>query len=594
MTAMTGPGDPIQAAQVHAAAGRPDQARKILESALARAPRDARLHRNLGLILAQLKDTARGVYHTQRAAELEPLNPDNFTALGEALMLAARHADAARACTQAIALDPRRPAAYDGLAQSRLFIDDADGAIAAMAQAVAAIPGEVALWRSYGGLLLRLCRHEEAIAVLRRGISINPARPEIDDQLCHTLNYAPGEGAAEIAAAHRRFGEVVAAHIRESPTAWPDPGGPGRPLRIGYLSPDFRSHSCAHFIEPILRHHDRSRVEPVCYFTGDKTDEVTARLKPLAEWRDVSAVPVRALAETIRRDRIDILFELSGHTAGHSLLGLARRAAPIQATYLGYPNTTGLATIDLRFVDALTDPAPEADALATETLTRLPGCFLCYQPPYPLQGETLPEPARPRTPGAPITFGSFNMVQKLNGPLIDLWSGALDAVPGSRLLLKCDTRLKAVRERVLGWFAARKIEPARIELAPMTKGFADHLALYHDVDVALDTFPYNGTTTTCEALWMGVPVVSLAGNVHASRVGLSLLTAAGLPELSARSPQEFIRTAADLARSTARLDELRTGLRARLLASPLCDGPGFVRGLEAACIAAWRARTARR
>lgn len=594
MTAMTGPGDPIHAAHAHAAAGRPDQARRTLESALARAPRDPRINRILGLLLAQLKDTARGVYHAQRAAELEPLNPDNSAALGDVLMLAARHADAARAFQQTIALDPRRPAAYDGLAQSRLFIDDAEGAIAAMAEAVAAIPGEVALWRNYGGLLLRLCRHEEAIAILRRGIAINPARPEIDDQLCHTLNYAPGENAPDVAAAHRRFGEVVAAHIRESPAPWPDPGPPGRPLRIGYLSPDFRSHSCAHFIEPLLRHHDRARVEPVCYFTGDKTDEVTARLKSLAEWRDVSSIPIRALAETIRRDRIDILFELSGHTAGHRLLGLARRAAPIQATYLGYPNTTGLATIDLRFVDSLTDPAPAADALATERLIRLPGCFLCYQPPYPIKGETLPDPARPRSPGAPITFGSFNMVQKLNGPLIELWSRVLEAVPGSRLLLKCDTRLKAVRERVLGWFAARAIDPARIELAPMTKGFAEHLAIYHAVDVALDTFPYNGTTTTCEALWMGVPVVSLAGNVHASRVGLSLLSAAGLVDLSARSPEEFIRAAAELALNPARLDDLRSSLRARLLASPLCDGPGFVRGLEEACRAEWLARTAQR
>lgn len=589
---MTAPGPAIalQTAEAQLAAGKAQEARRTLDAAVARAPREPALHLALATLCSRLKDHARAVYHAQRAAELEPRRVDHVAALAQALRLAGKHADAAKAFERLIAADPRRPEAYDGLAQTALFLDDAEAAVAALRRGVQAIPGEVALWRSFGGLLLRLCRHDEAVAALRRGIEVNPARPEIDDQLCHALNYAASESPDAVAAAHRRFGEVVAAHIRQPVPVWPDPGPAGRPLRIGYLSPDFRSHSCAHFIEPLLRHHDRARVRPVCYSTGDKQDEVTARLRALTEWRDVAAVPLRDLSETIRRDRIDILIELSGHTAGHRLLALARPAAPLQATYLGYPNTTGLKTIDLRLVDALTDPPPTADALATERLLRLPGCFLCYQPPYPLNNEILPEPAR--EPGRAITFGSFNMVQKINEPLAALWASVLRATPGSRLLLKCDTRLRAVRDRLLGWFAGHDVEADRIELAGMTPGFAEHLALYRRVDVALDTFPYNGTTTTCEALWMGVPVVSLAGDIHASRVGLSLLTAAGLPELAARTPDQFAAIAADLARNPARLDELRAGLRARLLASPLCDGPGFAARFEDALLEQWWARPA--
>lgn len=593
---MNGPADAIRAAQAHLSAGRADLARKALDNALTRAPRDAALHRTLGRLLAQMKDPARGAYHAQRAAELQPGLAENFTVLGQVLMIAARHADAARAYAQAIKVDPRRPDAYDGLAQSSLFIDDAPAAVAALEAAIAALPGEIGLWRTYGSLLLRLCRHDDAVAMLRRGVAANPARPEIDDLLCYALNYTAGASPAEVFAAHRRFGEVVAAHIRPAPAAWPDPGDPARPIRVGYLSPDLRSHSCAHFIEPLLRHHDRSRVEPVCFFTGDRTDEVTARLRALAEWRDIAEVSIREVAEVIRRDRIDILIELSGHTAGHRLLALSRRAAPLQASYLGYPNTTGLGAIDLRFVDAHTDPAPHADALATERLIRLPGCFLCYEPPYPIKGEPLPEPAGPRrrAEGDPITFASFNMVQKINRPLVALWCRVLAATPGSRLLLKCDTRLRAVRERLLGWFAECGMDASRIELAPMTKGFADHLAVYRGVDVALDTFPYNGTTTTCEALWMGVPVVSLAGEVHASRVGLSLLTAMGVPELAARSEDEFVRIAAAAARDEDRLNDFRATLRGRLLASPLCDGPGFARRFEDAARDAWLASVAAR
>lgn len=583
--------DALAVAQQHLAAGRPEQARKSLETALARNPKDPTLHRGLGLLLMRLKDAPRGLYHLQRAVELEPRELESALALAQGLMVAARHTDAAQAFERVLALDPRRAEAHDGLAQSRLFLDDAPGATAAYERAVAAIPGEVMLWRGYGSLLLRLCRHEDAVEVLSRGIAANPSRPEIDDLLCHALNYAASAEPARVAAAHRRFGDLVAAHIRGTPVDWAAArAGPPRALRVGYLSPDFRGHSCAHFIEPILRHHDRARLDPVCYFTGDRPDEVTARLKPLATWRDVAHVPLRELSDTIRRDRIDLLVELSGHTAGHRLLALARRAAPLQATYLGYPNTTGLREIDLRLVDERTDPSPGADELSTERLVRLPGCFLCYQPPYPLGGESLPDPARPRTPGEPVVFGSFNMVQKINGPLVELWSKALHAVPGSRLLLKCDTRLSAVRERVLGWFRAAGIGPERLELAAMTKGFAEHLALYHRVDVALDTFPYNGTTTTCEALWMGVPVISLTGRVHASRVGLSLLSTIGLEEFTAPTPEAFAATAARLAADPARLDALRTSLRGQLLASPLCDGPGFVRTFEEALLAEWARR----
>jgi len=296
--------------------------------------------------------------------------------------------------------------------------------------------------------------------------------------------------------------------------------------------------------------------------------------------------------------------ELSGHTASGPLAALRHRVAPVQATYLGYPNTTGLPTIDYRIVDATTDTAG-ADDFHTEKLIRLGGCFLCYSP-----AEFAPDPGSPPSLGAgnlnaaaasdfaswlaptttlPVTFGTFNSIRKFSPGAIRVWARVLNAVPGSRLLIKTRGMDTAIaRNTILRQFASHGIDASRLGVADMVPSKSDHLAWYQQVDIALDTFPYNGTATTCEALWMGVPVVTLEGEIHAGRVGKSLLTAAGMPELIAKDEAEYIRIAKDLAADPAKLATRRAAMRDALAASALLNARAHAAQFQTALRAMWQ------
>jgi predicted O-linked N-acetylglucosamine transferase (SPINDLY family) len=338
----------------------------------------------------------------------------------------------------------------------------------------------------------------------------------------------------------------------------------------------------AHFIEPLLRHHDRAAVEVYCYAHVPRPDAFTEKLRGLADaWRDVTGLPENEIAEQLRADGIDILIDLAGHTAVELLPVFARRPVPVQGTYLGYANTSGLTTMDFRLTDALADPPGVTDALHTETLVRLPRGFLCYAPP--------PEAAEPFVCKGPLTFASFNYLAKATPEVVGLWARILKAVPGSRLILKSRPLSDPMaKERYLKLFEAHGIRADRLDLLGWIPAKDSHLVQYNRVHVALDPFPYNGTTTTCEALWMGVPVVTLAGRVHAARVGVSILSHVGFPELIARDHDEYVKIAAGLVQNTSRLAELRRTLRDRMRASPLLDGPGFARAVEGAYRERWR------
>jgi predicted O-linked N-acetylglucosamine transferase (SPINDLY family) len=316
-------------------------------------------------------------------------------------------------------------------------------------------------------------------------------------------------------------------------------------------------------------------------------DATTERLRASADvWRDARGVPDADLAAQIELDAIDVLVDLGGHTSGNRLLSFARRPAPVQVTYCGYPGTTGLAAMDWRLTDAEADPASVGEASATERLWRLPNGFLCFRPD-PDAPEPGPLPASVR---GHVTFGSFNNLAKVNDGVLDVWAEILGAVAGARLLLK--SRALSDPEpaaRLRSHFADRGIDPARIAIAPYAATPTAHLALYQEVDIGLDPFPYNGTTTTCEALWMGVPVVSQVGRTHAGRVGASLLARVGLSELVTPSRAGYVRAAATLANNLAALAELRTALRPRVAASPLCAREIITRDIEAAFRGMWRA-----
>jgi predicted O-linked N-acetylglucosamine transferase (SPINDLY family) len=360
-------------------------------------------------------------------------------------------------------------------------------------------------------------------------------------------------------------------------------------LHIGYVSPDFRAHSVAFFFEPLLEKHSKSSFRIFCYSDVMRPDFVTRRLQPLASvWRDVRHLSDKQLAAQIQADGIDILVDLAGHTAGNRMSVFTRRPAPVQVSWLGYPNTTGLSAMDYRLTDSWADPPGETESLHTETLVRLPGGFLCYDP----HNDSVTESVS-RDENGPITFGSFNNLAKVTPEVISVWSALLTQVPDARLLLKTKPlRDEAVREHVYSLFREQGIARDRVELTGWVPGRGDHLGLYSRVDIGLDTFPYNGTTTTCEALWMGVPVITLAGHVHAGRVGVGLLSQVGLTELIARDRADYVALAGQLAGDRDRLAALHGGLRTRVSASALCDARAFAGHVEAAYRNMWRAACA--
>jgi predicted O-linked N-acetylglucosamine transferase (SPINDLY family) len=354
------------------------------------------------------------------------------------------------------------------------------------------------------------------------------------------------------------------------------PASEDRPLRIGYISPDFRRHPVAIFLEPLLRHHDHSRFTIACYANVDRPDDTTARLKPLADiWRDIAGRSDDEVAEQIRADKIDILIDLAGHTVDNRLLVLARKPAPIQATWLGYPNTTGLAAIDYRITDLWSDPIG-AEPFYAEKLVRLPDAFFVYQPPE--QDE--PVSPLPMIGNGFVTFGSFNNVTKITPGIGRLWSEILRKTPGAKLLIAGVP--PDAQARLLSFIVGPHVLADRIAF-PQTQGFEEFLGLHHRVDIALDAFPYTGHTTTCNCLWMGVPVVSLAGPTAVSRVGVSIMANLGLlDQWVAAKEEDYVRLAIGWAAEPNDLSALRMGLRDKLSRSVLTDATRFTANFEAA------------
>lgn len=483
-------------------------------------------------------------------------------------------------------------------------------------QILAVEPDNANALQLLGALAHQLERHGAAIELIERSLSINPTGKQALNNLGEALR-ATGQIERSIAAFRRAlelYPDYVKAHsnllltlhsqanldplaLRKEHEAWaaqhasgivqmthPTERDPDRPLKIGYLSPDFRRHSVAYFIEPAIEHHDRKQFPVYCYSNATRRDEVTDRLEQSASaWRDVAQLNDDGLADLIREDGIDILVDLCGHMARNRLLVLGRKPAPVQATYLGYPNGTGIAQVDFRISDTLADPAGMTDEHYVERIVRLPGCAWCYRPPEMSPAIEAADPARP------LTFASFNKFPKITPTTAKLWARILERIPSARLLIKA----KSLSDPQTCETAKRLLKTAgmpmdRVTLAGWRRGVDEHLAIYNQVDVALDPFPYHGTTTTCEALWMGVPVVTLAGNAHVSRVGASLLSAVGLDDLVTTTPDAYVDTAVLLANNVARRVELRSTLRDRLSRSPLMDAAGFTRNLEAAYRQMWR------
>ena len=436
-----------------------------------------------------------------------------------------------------------------------------------------------------GTMLAQQARIGEALAAMRPIKSLAPRSAPLQMSRLMYLNYDPELSRAELFREHCSFGSAFTGTVAPVSQHLDRDRDPGRRLRIGYLSPDFRTHSVAYFMAPVLETFDRGQFDVVAYAHVARPDAVTGRLRSLAsEWRDVTALDDAELARLICDDRIDILVELAGFTKDSRLLACTGRPAPIQISYLGYPNTTGLPQVDYRITDHVADP-DDADDLHSETLVRLPRCFLAFA--VPSHAPEIGPPPVLRT--GHVTFGSFNNLAKVNHQVVALWAEVLRAVAGSRLLLKAaGTGDPASQEHLRGAFGAAGVDPGRIDFAGYAATAPEHLAAYGEVDIALDTFPYNGTTTTCEALWMGVPVITLAGDRHAGRVGASLLGAIGFRAGIATSPDEYVLTARLLASQPELLAAARRNLRPDMARSPLCDHAGHARALEEAYRAVWQ------
>lgn len=460
-------------------------------------------------------------------------------------------------------------------------------AIACLRKAAELRPGNQHIWNNLGCSLGDQGRVPEAIDCFRKSLEINPDSHHAYSNLLLNIHYLSDAEPAEIFRLHREFEARFAARSSFRTFAAANPAEPDRPLRVGYVSSDFRRHSVAFFLEPLLDRHDAKAIEFFCYSDVPREDSVTARFRATAaaRWRDIRGMNDDTFANIVSRDQIDILVDLGGHTAGNRLRAFSRRLAPIQLNWLGYPATTGLDAMDYRITDEACDPPGTTERLHSEKLLRLEGGFLCYRP-APGGPQVAPPPS---TNQGFITFGSFNNMAKMSDRAIELWARALKAVPDSRLALKNKALSEPpARGRVIEQFSRHGIPESRILMSGAIESLEGHLDSYRAVDIALDSFPYNGTTTTFEALWMGVPVLTLAGNTHVSRVGVSLLSNVGLAEHVASSDEGFLAKAAALANDQPGLRELRARLRGQLQASPLMDEAGFARRIEACYRKIWK------
>lgn len=637
--------------------GKTDEAIGHYRQAIALDPNSAETHNNLGVALKEQGLPDQAIDHFQRALALKPDFAAACEGLGGALRELGRLDAAAEALSAATRLDPRCASAYNNLGVVLKDLGRAAEAIAAYEQAIALEPELAEAHNNLGivlkeqGRLEEAIRHlnqasalkpgyaeacnnlglvleiqgkvEEAIAAYRQAIALNPAFSRAHSNVLFALNYLPRLDAGEIFCEHLRWAKAYADPLGATIMPHANDRTPGRPLRIGYVSPDFRKHPVAYFIESVLACHDAGQFEITCYSDVSAPDEVTGRLRRLAHttphvlqhgrkrhsdplwveelthaesyvadrspfsghrWRDIYGLTDEQGSALMRQDGIDILIDLAGHTDRNRLLLFALKPAPVQASWIGYFNTSGLAAMDYFISDRYSSPE-ELPQRFTEQLIRLPHSRFCYLPPDYAPAVVDP----PAATNGYITFGCFNNLAKINADVVALWAEILSALPDSRLLLKSlALNDEGTCQRYRDLFSAHGITPDRIALSGHSP-HAEMLAQYGRVDIALDPFPFSGGLTTCEALWMGVPVVTLAGETLVSRQSASLLMNLGKTEWVAESPRQYVETALMLAADPAGLVQLRRGLRKQMAASPVCDAGAFTLELESAYRKIWQA-----
>ncbi|MEM7629207.1 MAG: tetratricopeptide repeat protein [Planctomycetota bacterium] len=581
----------IDAAQRALSAGDIARAERTLDALLTLAPDDPR-GRLLRAMCALVRgDIARAEPHAERAVALDQTSAQAWSTLGTVRLAQERHADAREAGLRATALNPRSPEAWVGLGRALRGLGEDRRAADAFRSAIAIAPRRVDAVAALADALLHDADAAGAVDLLAKACKLSPADATLASLLAMTMQYDERQTPERIEAAHKAFGSIVERAVTTGTVNIADPD-PDRPLRIGVLSADLRRHSVAFFARSFIERLGDRGMPIVCFSDAARDDPMTERLRGAASgWHDVRGESDDAVAQLIRRERIDVLIDLAGHTAGNRLPLLARRPAPLSITMIGYPATTGLTRIDARVVDSHTDPFDPPTSTG-ECLVRLDPCFLCYSPD---EADTANEAAAPG--GAidgPFTFCSFNDQKKYTPGLLRAWATILERSPGARLLVKARTfDAEARRHRFVSRLESMGAPAGSVEVLGPLADAAEHLRLYTRAHLALDTFPYHGTTTTCEAALMGVPTLTIAGKTHASRVGVSLNHALGRESLVVDSYDAYIATGVRIARSPEELATLRTGLRDRLLRGPLGDADAYAERLACVIRRLWRERVAR-
>lgn len=527
----------------------PAQAESAARQAIALAPQVADAHYNLGTLLLHAHPE-EAVVALRRTVALQPDHVDGWYQLGNLLAFNVSP-EAEAALRRAIELKPDHSDAYAAL----------------------------------GLLLFNLGRLDESVASYRRALAYEPGNIGAHNGLIFTLPFQADDPQTSLQECLRYVERHEIPLIGAGSTQkYENDLEPERRLRIGYVSPDFRAHSQSLFTVPLLAHHDHEAFEIICYSSVTRPDSVTTRLRNLADvWRDVQTLDDAALAQQIRADRVDILVDLTMHMPGSRRLVFAWQPAPVQVAWLAYPGTTGSPAMGYRFTDRWLDPSdePGRDALYTERSLRLPDAFWCYDAQAPgVAVNTLPAASN-----APLTFGCLNNPAKIGSHTLRLWSAVLTAVPQSRLFVLKPRGVSS--GEIAARYAAHGVDPSRVVFNDL-KPRRPYLEMWQHVDVGLDSFPSNGHTTSLDAFWMGVPVVTRTGQSAISRGGLSIACNLGLPDLVAYTDEEYVRIAAGLAQDLPHLARLRAELRQRMESSPLMDAPRFAANIEGAYRRMWR------
>ncbi|MFS8823059.1 tetratricopeptide repeat protein [Synechococcus sp. W60.2] len=559
----------------------------LLEKALEYKPDFALAYNNLGLAYRHLNEPEKEEIQYRQALVHDPELGEAYCNLGLLLQSQHRNEEALPVLQEAARLKPDFLDVHRALGSVYKELNRLTEALESFQRALEINPEDPSTYAGLAGTFLQQCRHEEAIKAYRKSAKLAPGVIAFHGNILMGLHYAPDFDPEETLREHKKWGDATQASVAHLRRPYHRDRDLKRPLRIGYISGDFKLHSVSMFFEHVYNHHDHERFQIYCYSNGPYSDIVTERMKEKADgWRDIHKIRSDVeVADLIHEDKIDILVDLAGHTAYNRLGVLALKPAPIQATYLGYPNTTGLTLVDYRITDAYADPPGLTEKYHTEKLMRLPKSFLCYNPIdiFPPVSEL------PALSAGYITFGCCNNPTKITPNVVAVWVEILKRLPNARILLK-NMRYtdRSVCEIFWGHFERHGVERQRVHLVGDRRSIPEHLQIYSEIDIGLDPFPYNGTTTTCETLWGGAPVVVLAGNAHVCRVGVSILTNVGLPELVAQTPEEYVEIAVNLASDLERLRHLRHSLRGMMEKSPLRDPQSHARALERAYWQMWK------